>query len=59
VQATQTLAAGANITLRLAGLPDLPAQVLQDGQEVGLQFPWDPGASPPELQNWLAHKAAA
>jgi methyl-accepting chemotaxis protein len=59
VQVSAMLAAGANVTLRLASLPDLPARVLQDGQEVSLRFPWDPTAPPPELRNWLAQKAAA
>jgi methyl-accepting chemotaxis protein len=59
VRAEQSLSAGTSGILRIDGLPDMPGQVLQGGQEVSLQFAWDADAAPPVLQAWLQQKSAA
>jgi hypothetical protein len=48
-----------SVILRLTGLPDLPAKVLNGGEEAGLRFDWDADAAPAELQAWLGRQAAA
>jgi methyl-accepting chemotaxis protein len=59
VKAEDTIADGTKATLRLANLPDLPAEIRQGGTEVSLQFPWHIDAAPAELRAWLGQKAAA
>jgi methyl-accepting chemotaxis protein len=53
------LAAGRAVVLRLAGLPDLPGQVLDGGTEVSLRFAWASDAAPPALRARLGQLAAA
>ena len=59
VKAEQMLAEGANVSLRLPDLPDLPGVILAGGHEVSLRFAWPPDAAPPELRAWLGRRAAA
>jgi hypothetical protein len=58
VRAPRTLVAGARVTLRVAGLPNLTATVLADGPESGLHFAWEPGEAPMPLRDFLNRKAA-
>jgi methyl-accepting chemotaxis protein len=59
VRADDALAKGDSVILRLPGLPELPGQVLSDGEEASLQFGWEPDHAPTELCEWLGHRAAA
>jgi methyl-accepting chemotaxis protein len=59
VQSDQPLAAGAAVTLRLGGLPDLNGTILRDGQEASIRFPWESAAAPPALVEWIRGKRAA
>ncbi len=59
VRATETLAEGSSVVLILAGLPELPAQILRGGELVSLRFEWAPEAAPAELQQRLRQLAAA
>jgi methyl-accepting chemotaxis protein len=59
VRTAESLRSGDSVTLRLHGLPDLPARTLGEGQEVGLKFDWDPSAAPQELRARLEQLAAA
>ena len=59
LKANKMLAAGSSAALRLPGLPDLPGQILHDGPETSLQFPWDAESPPPELRAWLEQRQAA
>jgi methyl-accepting chemotaxis protein len=59
VRVEQVLAAGCDVTLRLPGLPEMPGQILQTGNETGLRFNWKDDAPPAELIAWFARKAAA
>ena len=59
IDSSLDLQANASVILRLPGLPDLPAEVLQGGRETGLSFKWEAAAAPPELKAWLGQKAAA
>ena len=58
IDAGQKLAAGANIVLRLAGLPDLSGTILQGGEQTNLRFAWQPDAAPAPLRDLLHQKAA-
>jgi methyl-accepting chemotaxis protein len=58
VRASEMLAAGSSIILRLAGLPDLPGQTVKSGEEVGVRFGWQPEAAPAALRARLQPAAA-
>jgi methyl-accepting chemotaxis protein len=59
VRVAQTLAAGCSVILRLPGLPEMPGQVLDGGEEVSLRFGWELDAAPVELREWVGRRAAA
>ena len=59
VQSDQRLTAGAAVTLRLGGMPDLNGTILRDGQEASIRFPWDSDAAPQALVEWIRGKRAA
>ena len=59
VRVDRMLDPGCSVTLRLAGLPDLPGKVLNGGEEAGLRFEWDADSAPAELHAWLGRQAAA
>ena len=58
VRTDVVLSKGTKITLRLAGLHDLPGKVISGGNEPVLRFTWDTGAAPADLCNWLSARAA-
>jgi methyl-accepting chemotaxis protein len=59
VRVEQALPACDRVILRLPGLPELPGQMLDGGEEFSLQFGWDAETAPPELRAWLGQRAAA
>jgi methyl-accepting chemotaxis protein len=59
VRSQEPLTEGCSVTLRLPGLPELPAQVLQGGMEGGLRFTWEPEDAPAELCKRIDQLAAA
>ena len=50
---------GAEIALRLPGMPDLPGRVMRGGTNVGLKFDWEPEQAPAALAERLRLMAAA
>ena len=59
VRATETLAAGCGVILRVPGLPDMAGQVIKGGEEAGLIFAWKPDEAPTALRELLVRRAAA
>ncbi len=49
VRVAEHLQVGAAVTLRLAGLSDLPGDVVKAGEEAGLHFNWDSDGAPAAL----------
>jgi hypothetical protein len=59
VRSEQSLSAGAAVTLRLGGLPDLSGTILRNGPEASIRFAWDGAAAPQVLAEWIRAKRAA
>ncbi len=59
IVAAEPLHEGSQVVLRLAGLPDLPGTVVDNGPEVSLRFPWTPEDAPVALRDMLRPRAAA
>ena len=53
------LQARCNVILQLPDLPDLPATVLDDGQDVRVDFGWTADAAPAALIAWVGEREAA
>jgi methyl-accepting chemotaxis protein len=47
------------VSLRLAGMPELPAEIVKGGEMVSLNFSFEPDDAPPELSERLRQLAAA
>jgi hypothetical protein len=58
VRSECSLAEGTSVVLKLSGLPDLAALILDDGTETGLRFTWQSEDAPRGLSDWLDRKAA-
>jgi methyl-accepting chemotaxis protein len=59
VRMTETLTTGCSMIMRLPGLPELPGQVLEGGEEVSLRCAWDPDSAPAALEEMVCQLAAA
>jgi hypothetical protein len=59
VRVAQALATGSRVVLRLPGLPDLPGQLLDGGEEVRIRFGWELEDAPEALRDWVGRRAAA
>ena len=58
IRSDKVLLAGTRVLLRITGLPELSASVLQGGTEASLRFAWESEAAPAPLRELLERKAA-